>query len=319
LCLLLFGFGIVGNSIGAKEPADESRALSSPAEVTMNKEAGRGGLLIVMLRLGGTEELPFVVDTGCPDSILDKSLEPKLGERLGERTFWALAGKQHAGLYRAPKLCLGDTALLTGSNILTADIHKMVDLPGRPIKGILGMDSLRNYCLQLDFESGKMRLLDSAHLDSKSLGKAFPMTYHREDDSEGFWALIPTRNLLGGAQTNSMLDTGCNMDAFTEGDLIKAHAAGSYTGGIWKRFKHFLAVKGVVNRSVDLAGCVWEGNTYTNIAVGRAPEDSTGFIGLRFMARHLVTLDFPHQTAYLKQRSSGPLSVEASRSLHPER
>jgi hypothetical protein len=31
-----------------------------PADVTINKEAGRGGLLLVMLRLEGGEKLPLV-------------------------------------------------------------------------------------------------------------------------------------------------------------------------------------------------------------------------------------------------------------------
>jgi hypothetical protein len=47
-----------------------------PADVTMNKEAGRGGHLIVTLRLENGEEIPFQVDTGAPITVFDKSLEP---------------------------------------------------------------------------------------------------------------------------------------------------------------------------------------------------------------------------------------------------
>src|SRR5207244_13623223 len=35
-----------------------------------------------------------------------------------------------------------------------------------------------------------------------------------------------------------------------------------------------------------------------------------GILGLRFLARHLVTFDFPKRTMYLKQTSIGPLPDE---------
>jgi hypothetical protein len=35
-------------------------------------------------------------------------------------------------------------------------------------------------------------------------------------------------------------------------------------------------------------------------------------IGLRFLARHLVTFDFPNQTMYLKRPSVGPLSLTSN-------
>jgi hypothetical protein len=79
-----------------------------PADVTMNKDAGRGNWLIVTLRLDSGQELPFVVDTGCPKTILDKSLEPELGKQLGVITIWTLGGKRRTGLYAAPKLPADD-------------------------------------------------------------------------------------------------------------------------------------------------------------------------------------------------------------------
>ena len=92
-----------------------------PADVAMNEEAGRGGWLIVMLHLQSSEDLPFIVDTGCPTTLFDRSLEPKLGKRLDTKTVWMLNGKQQAGIYEAPKLYLGSTPLMTGSNVFTSD------------------------------------------------------------------------------------------------------------------------------------------------------------------------------------------------------
>jgi hypothetical protein len=62
--------------------------------------------------------------------------------------------------------------------------------------------------------------------------------------------------------------------------------------------------------------CVWNANTYTNLLIGNGGTDfSTGnggnLIGLGFLARHLVTFDFPARTLYLKQTRIGPLADEA--------
>ena len=65
------------------EPSAIIPASDLPADVTMNKEAGRGNWLFVTLRLESGDELPFFVDTGMTVTLLDKSLEPKLGKRLG--------------------------------------------------------------------------------------------------------------------------------------------------------------------------------------------------------------------------------------------
>jgi hypothetical protein len=65
------------------------------------------------------------------------------------------------------------------------------------------------------------------------------------------------------------------------------------------------SVAGHDSGRVRLKECVWEGGTYTNIVVDA--EEDANLLGLRFLARHLVTLDFPNGTMYLKQTRSGPL------------
>lgn len=49
------------------------------------------------------------------------------------------------------------------------------------------------------------------------------------------------------------------------------------------------------------------GEKYPLVSLRRIDVESDG-IGLRFLARHLVTLDFPKQTLYLKRQSVGPLT-----------
>ena len=52
------------------------------------------------------------------------------------------------------------------------------------------------------------------------------------------------------------------------------------------------------------------GEVYTNLVWVKRPDKEyygKTHIGLRFWARHLVTLNFPHQKMYLRRTSAGPL------------
>jgi len=242
-------------------------------EVTINKEAGRGGPLIVNVRFDG-EELPFVVDTCAPITTIDKSLEPMLGKRLGVTNVFSLSDKQACGIYAAPTLHLNDALLIVGDTIITRNASR----PGLRVMGMLGMDCLKNYCIQLDFEAGKLRFLDPEPVDGSDLGQCFPIT---------FKAGYPTIHSPGfiGARTNLMIDVGCSIDGLIPERDIKAFA-------------------------VLASEREWSGHTYTNILV--AAVDHVNVLGLRFLARHLVTLNFPKQSMYLKAIRSDPLPGDCS-------
>jgi hypothetical protein len=125
----------------ATEKAGRSRL---PATVAMNKDAGGGAVLIAEVRLADGEKLPVVVDTGAPLTAFDKSVEPKLGERLYTATLLNFGVTQEAGVYAAPKLFLGNVALqMDGTNTVTFDRQKLADRDWPLIRGFLGMDVLK--------------------------------------------------------------------------------------------------------------------------------------------------------------------------------
>jgi Aspartyl protease len=249
-----------------------------PTAVSFNKGAGRGNLLFVPVRLAGGEELEFVVDTGSSQTLLDKSLEPKLGKRLGTVSMQHWGATDKLPVYAAPRIYLGGAQLMTGKTVAAYDFKTISSRVGRTISGMLSMDCLKYYCLQLDFEAGQMGFLDSSQLEPANLGKAFPVTFAR-----GGRPFINHVSLAGGIGTNSLIDTGFDIDGRVEAE------AGIGTG----------------RRMVRLRKCVWDGDTYTNLLVEKG--ENANLLGLRFLARHLVTLDFPNRTMYLLRQSPGPL------------
>lgn len=171
----------------------------------MNQGAGRGDELIITLRLADGEKLPFLVDSGSPATFFDKSLEPKLGKRLDSGTAWNFGVSQNLGVYAAPKLYLGNVLLaMAGTNVGTIDLRKTSSHGSTSFMGILGMDVLGNYCIQLDFAAGKLRCLNDELADKKDWGQLIPLS----DIDNGCFFI--NDNLAGAKGSGSEIDTGCD-------------------------------------------------------------------------------------------------------------
>jgi hypothetical protein len=78
---------------------------------------------------------------------------------------------------------------------------------------------------------------------------------------------------------------GEGADGSVEKDALKGRASGGWA---------------------HLPECVWDGHTYADLNVGTEGN----ILGLGFLARHLVTFDFPRRIMYLKQTSTRPLLYE---------
>jgi hypothetical protein len=251
----------------------------------MNKGAGCGEYLFVTLHLEDGQTLLFVLDTGTDINVLDESLDSQLGRSIWE---WKPAngvGIGPAKLRRAPKLLLGETELQTGGWIWTTDLKQMSNVvhrpskTGRPVMGILGMPCLKHYCLQLDFDAGMLRFLDSQSASKQNWGTAFPLRKR----FGGLFAIDD--NLSGQKGPGSVVDTGCNGDGFLTVDSFRRWTNGMKPG---------VATQGVFG-----------GSTYPDIYLVQDDRFHFNDIGLTFLDRHLVTLDFPNQRMYLKRTSNG--------------
>jgi len=277
--------------------ATENPAQSRlPATVSMNQDAGRGGLLMVAVRLADGEKLTLAVDTGAARTMFEKSLEPKLGGRLETTTLLNFGVIQDVDVYAAPKLYLGKVPLQTAStNTGTFDRHKLADQDWPDsLRGFLGMDVLRNYCLQLDFAAGKLRFLDDAHADKKNWGRPFPLT----DIGDGCFSI--NENLAGAKGAGSLIDTGCDDSGWLQPAL----------------FRQWTNQDSPADEKIYSPDGMLGGETYHELDLrpleAKALASDDGHIkfnglGLRALAENVVTLDFPNRTMYLKHTSDWPL------------
>jgi hypothetical protein len=282
---IVFGLLLLSSCARAPRPAVVDPPPQLSADVTMNGDAGRGAWLFVNLRLADGPELPFFIDTGTNYTCLDESLAPRLGPRVG-----IVHGRHYDDplaleSYAAPKLFLGSTPLMTGDRVLIMDLSKPSADAHRPVMGILGMDCLRHYCVQLDFAAGKMRFLAPDQVNGTPPGQAFPVTFRSGLPWMREVGLVPE------ATTPLLIDTGNIYDGALEADLFRQR--------IRERSLQVDSAQpnGKQPRTATLPTAVWNGRTYSSLKI----RGGVNSIGLRFLARHLVTLNFPGQTIYLQR------------------
>lgn len=271
-----------------------------PATVAMNKDAGRSQLIFVTLQLEDGQGLPCILDTGCFVTILDQSLEPKLGKRCGTESVSALGVIHEVGIYKATRLYLGGALLQhTGTNVCTCDCKWLSTFCGRPVMGILGWDVLQHYCIQMDFASHRLRFLDP-DTPAKGLGQPFVLTGPSDEE------IYISNNLAGikGSGPLTGIDLGCLGDGWLTPALFKQ----------WTNQALPLAAGQVHCPDAQLGGEIYP---EVWLAMGKpweTGEPEHNGIGIHFLARHLVTLDFPRHTLYLKRTSIGPLLDDVSAS-----
>ncbi len=270
----------------------------------MNTSAGRvyGGdvanHIFVKLHLENGSDLIFAVDTGSPFTILDKSLEPELGKPIGTRRLnYASFEDLTANKYKSPKFYLGNTPLQLGDSVVTDNVKRLMS--GRPVAGVLGMDCLRHYCIQLDFTTRKIRFIDSDSLQAKQLGKPFPLVHIGSN--------LSTHMDFHGKNERFRLDTGDITDGVLQPKLLKDTVKAQKP----VRTFQIKTISGALEQWSYFSAFDLGSETYTNMLMRQiSNKGNESILGLRFLARNLVTLDFPNRTMYLKQASVGPLANE---------
>jgi hypothetical protein len=241
-----------------------------------------------------------MIDTGSGSTILDDSLNPELGRRLGTDSV-AYPGIKRArvGVYQA-ELYLGDFPLLPSKRVLTA-----------PRKGvsIVGMDCLKKYCLQLDFAERKVRLLDPQRADSEYPGQAFAISI---SPWSGYVVLHET---LVGREARWVLDTGgCGVDALLNPHLFRRVLNQEHLA------PESMRLNGIATRGINVPEGTFAGRSYNDLLLGEVRHNiwpgAPNVLALRFLERHLVTFNFPKGVLYLRARMD---ASKAERSQAPAR
>jgi hypothetical protein len=288
-CVLLSAAGLIlaacASSPPPPLPADVLHP-GRPPETGFDRGAGTQRVLCLRVQGEHGENWRFLVDSGSPITIFDQSLRRKLGPVIGtEPVNYAWCGKAMLQIHDAPRLFLNNTLLLTGREVWSDDLRRV--WPGRGIEGILGMDCLRQYCVQLDFPHHVVRFLDPERPPGPELGRPFPLSAMNN-------SVFVEADLLGGGPTLYEVDTGCSVDAVMKPPFFRKAWERQHPD--WVRQFPSGAGQNVVEAGFPHG--TFGGETYDKLIVDAADHS---FLGLRFLSRHVVTFNFPKHTMYLRR------------------
>ena len=271
-------------------------AVEQPASISFSENPWHFARVPLHLKDGAP--LLFELDTGAPGTAFDKSLEPSLGVRLGDQRsqFPFAADPINEGEYKAPNLFIGKTRLATARTVVTMQLQQIL---GPNVQGILGMDCLKHYCIQLDFSSRKLNFLNPDHTENGGLGRSFLFSLVGEGAKP-----VMEADILGQGAAKLIIDTGCSADLVLPPPLFR-RAVGDFKP---ERVTHVATSPG---KECDLA--VFQslkifGDTHTNVMVlenSIQPKLEVGCLGIGFLRHYVVTLNFPRRIMYLKPIGSG--------------
>ncbi len=276
-----------------------SAKATEPKVLLESKVATDGDFLTLPVEIDG-KQYSFIVDTGSSSTALDKSFLDSLDKYGESETTTEVADGVSSKRYHAPSISVlgterGKLPFSSDSFVWCFDMSHIRETSDQPINGILGMDFLATYALELDLSVGTLRLLDSetlagiqhdGTLQTKTIDHR-PCIWAQSHDLK-FLALIDT-----GALITIDLQRECYVRLY-EQDQLWPWAIKSEKNG---RKQITTARMGWLN-SLKVGPFSHNGLHVAGI------DDQITVLGIAYWKRYHATFDFPHKLVYLNK---GPL------------
>ncbi len=264
----------------------------------------------------GEKECNFLFDTGASFVVLDKSLEPLLGEPLSLPEVQARTGIKLASgrittpngeialkMYRSIPMRLGKMQIANRFPYILADLQSLWPFSGVKFCGILGVSFLHQFRWEIDFKRGTIEGYIGAEPYMGSFTARVPLFW-----SEG---QIPQVTVdLHGRVVAFDIDTGDNGSGRVQhenflylkeiGQVLRSHEQEVITVSELSS-----------NEEFRLEYLRFADTVYPNIVLQESRQNA---LGLAFFKRHNVVLDFPFNMLYLQHHKDYELEQERDKS-----
>ncbi|MBS0266321.1 MAG: PDZ domain-containing protein [Planctomycetes bacterium] len=247
--------------------------------------APAGDLLLVPVVLG-EKRYNFVVDTGASVCVFDTALQHQLVKQPDRVP---INGDGEYQVFLAPNARFGSTGEEISGNCLALDLSRIREHSGYNVRGIAGMSVLGNHVIEVNFDAGKLSLRNEP---SPSAGKEFRLYYNEQN--------LPMieAEVIEGEPEGWILDTGRIGSSLTIRERLFEELVEK------KRLR-------IIKTHASSAGVVAEtpirGGRLDSFRFGKfehervsVSEGKVNLIGLAYLSRYIVTLDFRKGRLYLK-------------------
>ncbi|MBC8351078.1 MAG: aspartyl protease family protein [Planctomycetes bacterium] len=245
-------------------------------------------VITVPVRVVG-EACWFVVDTGSSGTFIDASLRHKLGPVLGTRM---VNGNVPVALYASPLFEIGEFAIRSDQAIGCASLESFHGPGIKQVRGVIGMDLLREFILQLDPDHTTISLLKAGTTPQTDWGTELEIDLD-ESQRPTIEARVNNDNVikfvidLGDANTADL--------ALAEVDKLIARDQDSLKSiGLVARARLTTTVQEIAVRATSFTV-----GPYVHANLVFIQSDGSR-LGLHYLRRYKATFDFPRRTLYLK-------------------
>jgi hypothetical protein len=268
-----------------------------PKVLLESKVDNDGDFLVLPVEIEGKEAL-FFVDTAARTTMLDATVREELTSRgmnfvLAEEEFEhtsAIAERSRAIV--PPRMNVkgthaGNIPFPMGRAVKCVDLTLMRSLSKHHIQGILGMDFLEAYALDLDVASGSLKLFDSSTLTSPKLDGEIKLTMKSR------MPYVPI--VVANEKCDAVLSTGSLMTLRLNGALFKQLVKSDD-----------IACLEIANLGRKSAHLGWlkelQLGPFSHKALYAQPkDDAPNLLGLEYWRRYHCVFDFPREVAYFEK------------------
>jgi predicted aspartyl protease len=132
-------------------------------------------LVFVPVRVGGSEPLSFILDTGASVTVVNRAVAERLKLDLAAGEDATTGGGSVAtASVSGVTLSVGDVSL-SDVTLVAIDLSGLHAGLGRPVDGILGYDIFQRYVVEIDYERGAVRLHEPAGYVYAGGGDSLPV------------------------------------------------------------------------------------------------------------------------------------------------
>jgi predicted aspartyl protease len=199
--------------------ADQSSSNASPQPVDILKiENERYNRMTVPVRIDNHGPYDFMIDTGAEATVVSRDLADRLGlfDRNSARLI-AMASTREVETAYIPDLALGSRSF----NIATAPLVERENIGGSA-DGVLGLDSLQNQRVLLDFDKQQIAVADAEELGGNK-GYEIVVKARRK-----LGQLIITEATFDGNRVAVVIDTGAESSIGNEKLMSKLRGRQTY-------------------------------------------------------------------------------------------
>jgi Aspartyl protease/PDZ domain len=276
-------------------------------------------LVFVSVRVGSSEPLSFILDTGASATVLNRTVAERLGLDL-KTSEDARTGGGSVQTASATGLTLSvGNVSLPDVTIVAINLSGLHAGLGRPVDGILGYDIFRRYVVEIDYAANRLRLHDPTEYRDAGEGDILPIVIEDQIPFVQVQVLRPTGDAADAklefdtGQTGAMtlvkpyVDT--NHLVAAQQPTLRIRTGAILSGGVTAevvrnagvRLGRFLVANPVVTVTPDAEGAGVSG-------------DTVGLLGGEALRRFTVTVDYPRSRIILEPNAQldAPMEFDMS-------